>query len=330
VPEPPTSHLEFGPGHTTVRIGTLDAEQRLDRLLRKLLPRATLGFLFKIIDRGQVRVNGRKAAPGTRLGAGDRVRIPVGRKDWERLGPPTGATPVRSRVAARSLEVLHEDDHLLVVNKPSGQSTHGGADSLTGAVRDYLGTKPGALTFRVAPAHRLDKDTSGVVLFGKTPAAQRRLAATFRERKAVKVYVALVAGVTARSGVMRGRLLRKNRPSGPKMSVGPGGVEAETRFRRLATNGEVSLLELRPVTGRTHQLRVQLADLGHPVLGDRRYGRRESRRPGSIPGLSRLFLHAARVEILHPGTGRPRALKARLPAELGRVLGKLGFREPGS
>jgi len=330
VSEPPSSHLEYGPGHTVVRIGSLDADQRLDRFLRKLLPRASLSFLFKVIDRGQVRVNGRKSRPGTRLLAGDRVRIPLARSELDRLGRPAPARPRRSADRAASLHVLHEDDHLLVVDKPSGQPTHGGAESLTGAVRDHLGAKPGALTFRVAPAHRLDKDTSGVVIFGKSPAAQRHLTATFRERRAVKVYVALVAGATARSGTLRSRLLRKNRPSGPKMSVDSGGVEAETRFVRLATNGRVSLLELRPVTGRTHQLRAQLAGHGHPVLGDRRYGGPESRRLGSSLGLSRLFLHAARLEIIHPATGRSRAMKARLPADLGRVLGKLGFHPPGS
>jgi 23S rRNA pseudouridine955/2504/2580 synthase len=330
VSEQPSSHLEYGPDHTVVRIGSLDADQRLDRFLRKLLPRATLGFLFKVIDRGQVRVNGRKSPPRRRLLAGDRVRIPLARGEMDRLGRPIPARPRGAADRAASLHVLHEDDHLLVVDKPSGQSTHGGAKSLTGAARDYLGSKPGALTFRVAPAHRLDKETSGVVTFGKTPAAQRHLTATFRERRAVKVYVALVAGAPARSGTLRSRLLRKNRPSGPKMSVDSGGVEAETRFVRLATNGEVSLLELRPVTGRTHQLRAQLADHGHPILGDRRYGGPDSRRPGSSLGLNRLFLHAARLEIVHPGTGRPRTMKARLPGDLRRVLRKLGFRPPGS
>jgi RluA family pseudouridine synthase len=217
------------------------------------------------------------------------------------------------------------------VDKPSGQTTLGGPHSLTQLVSRRLErAAAGALTFRAAPAHRLDKDTSGLVVFGKTPAAQRALAAAFRERVASKHYVALVAGKPPASGVLRGRLVRRDRARGPKVAAGAAGAHAETRYRRRATNGEVSLLELRPLTGRTHQLRAQLADLGHPILGDRRYGTAAARALARSVGLGRLFLHAARLELPHPAGGARLVLTAALPPELDRILGKLELIRPGA
>jgi len=253
---------------------------------------------------------------------------------WVQLTGQVAAGPARlprfpRPPAGTPLVVLHEDESVLAVNKPDGQDSHGGVESLVASVRWHLRGAGGAVTFRPAPAHRLDRDTSGVVLFGKTPEAQRVLATAFRDRFVTKTYLALTAGRTPEAGVLRHRLARHDRPRGPKMAVEPTGKPAETEFRRLAAGGGVSVVELHPITGRTHQLRAQLAAAGHPILGDRRYFQAGSRSISQRLGVERLCLHAASLEFPHPEEGRPIRIEAPLPEALARIARKVGFR-PGS
>ncbi|MBN2490117.1 MAG: RluA family pseudouridine synthase [Planctomycetes bacterium] len=322
--EPRNRPLPIGPARTTVRVAAPDADQRLDRYLRKLVPGAPASFLFKAIDRGRIRLNGAKVAPGTRVRAGDEIALPIGRAEMARLARRAAPPRPGTGSGASVLRVVHEDDAILAADKPAGQTTHGGAGSLTDAVLRRIGPScTAALTFRLAPAHRLDKDTSGVIVFGKTPAAQRALAAAFRERAVAKHYAALVLGKTPAAAELTSCLVRRNRPRGPKMIEGAGGAAAETRYRRLATSGRVSLVELCPGTGRTHQLRAQLAGLGHPILGDRRYASDTARALARELGLDRLFLHALRLVLPHPAHGLRLVLRAELPPALRRVLARL-------
>jgi len=166
-----------------------------------------------------------------------------------------------------------------------------------------------------------------VVLFGKTPDAQRGLAASFRNREVKKVYLALASGELASSGVLKGDLERLNRPRGAKVLVGSGGIPAETSYRVLASGPEASLLEVRPLTGRTHQVRAHLSNLGHPVVGDPRYSGKSGPVLCRRLGLRRMFLHALRLEIPHPGRGDLRVYEAPVPAELRVVLKTLGFQK---
>lgn len=296
-------------------IGTLDAGQRLDKFLRKILPGAKLGYLFKIIDRGNVRVDGGRVKPGVRLDVGQTVRLPFGRDAWTSLSVGRGtAHPGAPR---GELDVRFEDDAVLAVAKPSGLATHGGRDSLGAIVAARL-DRGGALSFRPAPAHRLDRATSGVVLFGKTPAAQRALVEAFKSRTVEKHYVAIVAGAPEPpAGVLRHRLERVgDAPDGPKVRVAADGLDAETAYRVLATAPGASLVALEPRTGRTHQLRVQLAAIDHPILGDRRYGG---------PPAPRLALHARRVVVAHPAAGDRLAVDAPIPADFDRLLRARGL-----
>ena len=216
---------------------------------------------------------------------------------------------------------------MLAVCKPAGQTTHGHANGLTELIRGQLPASGASLTFRIAPAHRLDRDTSGIVVFGKTPAAQRTLAAAFHDRTTIKRYLGVVYGKMPPEGVIRTRLVRLDRARGPKMKQAPEGKAAETGFRCLAVEGRVSILELQPRTGRMHQIRVQLAEKGHPLLGDRRYGHAASQQLARQLGLERLFLHASYLEIAHPGHGKTLCLEAPVPDELERVLKTLNFRK---
>lgn len=288
-----------------------EAGLRLDRFLRKVWPRVPLSAIYRRIDRGAVRVNGRRAEPGTRLAAGDRLALPE--------PPAAPAAPAPPEAGAGTVVVLHEDPHVLAVDKPAGLSLHGGRDDLVTRVLARLG--PGAVTrsFRPAPAHQLDRGTSGVVLFGRTPEGLRGLAAAFRARAVEKRYVALVLGAPAAEGVARLALARRaEAPLGPRVEAAPGGRAAETGWRVVRRLGDASLVELTPRTGRTHQLRAHLAALGHPILGDDRYGTPASLRLARALGVHRLALHATGVALRHPVSGAALRIESPPPPAFSR------------
>jgi 23S rRNA pseudouridine1911/1915/1917 synthase len=223
---------------------------------------------------------------------------------------------------------------VLAVDKPARLLVHAGDDAAEPTLIDaILRAHPGrrSHTFRPALAHRLDRDTSGVVLVGLTAAGLRGLEESFRRRKVRKTYLALVVGVPdPPEGTVDAPLRRRPIPKGDRAKVDVGGAKdpgARTDYRVLASAGGFSLVEARPRTGRTHQIRVHLAHLGHPILGDPAYGDRErnARAKGRL-GLWRPFLHALRVELEHPVTGDLLSVEAPLPEELRRVLAALGIR----
>jgi 23S rRNA pseudouridine955/2504/2580 synthase len=324
-------------GGTTLEIGPDDAGQRVDRFLRKYLPRATLSLVFKLLRTKQVVVNGRRARPEARLAEGDAVtlflggRLPDLRGDARAGGKSRGA-PGRPG-GGPPLDILHRDAAVLAVNKPARLLVHegdsGDEPTLLGAVLRAFPARR-SHTFRPALAHRLDRDTSGVVLVGLSAEGLRGLEEALRRRKVRKTYLALVVGVPEpRRGTVDAPLRRQDVPRGDRPKVFVGGArdpEAVTEYRVLGEGGGCALVEVRPRTGRTHQIRVHLAHIGHPILGDPTYGdrRRNEEARGRI-GLWRPFLHALRVELDHPVTGEPLRIEAPLPDELLRVLEALGM-----
>ncbi|HLU38027.1 MAG TPA: RluA family pseudouridine synthase [Planctomycetota bacterium] len=281
-----------------------DAGQRLDRFLRKVLPAATLGQIFAGLRRGAVTVNGVRARGDLRLQTGDRVvlrgsmgALPLGRR----------TEPSAARVP---LDVVFRDGDLLVVAKPAGLAVHPGSGvdrHLLGAVRAIEGQGRGH-SFAIAPAHRLDRDTSGLVVFGRSARGLRGFTAALRSGAVAKTYLALVHGVPYPSGTVELPLMRTDAPRGRKVQVAVEGRPAVTRWRTLAVRGGRALLAIDLATGRTHQIRAHLAALGHPIVGDRRYGRPD--------GARRLHLHAWGLAFRHPVSGVPLELFAEPPAEL--------------
>ncbi len=317
-------------GGTPLGIGPDDAGQRVDRFVRKYLPRATFSLVFKLLRTKQIVVNGKRARPEARLAEGDTVTLFLG----ERLRDLKGeAAPARG-VPSPPLRILHRDADVLAVDKPARLLVHeGDAGDEPTLIDAVLRAFPGRRghTFRPALAHRLDRDTSGVVLVGLSADGLRGLEEALRKRKVRKTYLALVVGVPEpRTGTVDAPLRRQDVPKGKGPKVFVGGArdpEAVTEYRVVAEAGGFALVEAFPRTGRTHQIRVHLAHVGHPVLGDATYGdRRRNAEAKSRHGLWRHFLHASRVELLHPVTGKPLVVEAPLPAELRRVLEGLGIR----
>jgi 23S rRNA pseudouridine955/2504/2580 synthase len=312
------------------------AGQRLDKLVRRALRDVPLSHVYKMFRTRKVRVNGARGRPEQILAEGDRVAI---RGDQERLLAPAegGSRPPPPRVARPTFRVLHEDEHLLAVDKPAGLAAHPGSGitgpTLVDEVRAHLHVPeagpPGE--FRPSPAHRLDRETSGVVLVAKTRRAMVRLGELFTEGEEVrKTYLALAKGKMPRpTGVIDDPLSEHEQTARSKERRGVNFQEAVTRWQALAANRDVSLLAIRIETGRTHQIRRHLAAVGHPVAGDRRYGDFAFNRTARARwGLDRMFLHAWRLEIPHPVTGAPLRLVAPLPPELLQVLSGANLEAP--
>jgi 23S rRNA pseudouridine1911/1915/1917 synthase len=290
-------------------------ESRLDRFLAASLSQHSRARLQALIKAGQVSVNGKPVTKaGHPLAGGESVSVTVP------AAQPTGLIPEDI-----PLDIIFENDDVVVINKPAGLVVHPAAGHATGTlVHAVLSHAPeiegigGEL--RPGLVHRLDKDTYGIILIAKNERAQRSLQAQFQERDVQKAYIALVDGhpptATGRVEAPIGRDPRERK----RMAVVPEakGRAASTSYRTLENFEEHALLELDLHTGRTHQIRVHMAFIGCPVVGDRVYGRRRA----SLP-LSRYFLHAARLTVTLPGEQSPRTFEAQLPAELQSALDTL-------
>jgi 23S rRNA pseudouridine1911/1915/1917 synthase len=289
--------------------------QRLDKFLVERLPEYSRSRLQSFIKDNRVLVNGFLAEKsGQQLEGGAKVLLFI---------PPRG--PSRLIPEKIPLEVVFENEDLLVVNKPAGMVVHPAAGHSSGTlVHAALAHAPEMAgvggELRPGVVHRLDKDTSGLILLAKNDAAHLWLQNQFRSRHAEKTYLALVDGAppTPRGRIEAaiGRDLRDRK----RMAVVPDdkGRAAVSEYRLLQTFPKHTLLEVHPITGRTHQIRLHLAFLGCPVVGDRVYGRRYP----SLP-MKRQFLHAARLKLILPGEGEPRTFEAPLPQELVQILGAL-------
>ena len=303
------------------------AGQRLDKYVRRALRDVPLSHVYKMFRTRKIRVNGSRGRAEQLLADGDKIVI---RGDEERLLVPAQGAVMGSRPVKHTFSVLHEDEHVLVVDKPAGLAAHPGSGiegaTLVDEVRAYLRVPedlpPGE--FRASPAHRLDRDTSGIVLTAKTRKAMVRLGELFTEGDEIrKAYLALAKGKMPRpTGVIELPLSEHEQTARSRDRRGVNFQEAVTRWQVTSSNHDASFLSVRIETGRTHQIRRHLQAMGHPVAGDRRYGdfpfNREAR---SRWGLRRMFLHAWKLEIPHPVTGKTLRLESPLPPELVEVLG---------
>jgi 23S rRNA pseudouridine955/2504/2580 synthase len=311
------------------------AGQRLDKLVRKALRDVPLSHVYKMFRTRKVRVNGGRGRPEQLVQAGEVVVI---RGDEEKLlqAPAPGAAAARK--GAPTFRVLFEDGDLLVVDKPAGLAAHPGT-GITGATlvemaRSYLRVADDApaTEFKPSPAHRLDRDTSGIVLVAKTRKAMVALGETFTTGEGVKkTYLALAKGKLPReSGVIDLPLSEHEQTAKSKEKRGVNFQEALTRWKVVSSMKEASLLSVGIETGRTHQIRRHLDAIGHPVAGDRRYGDFAFNKTAKQRwGLSRMFLHAWKLEVPHPITGAPLRLEADLPPALQEVLSRLNLHGPG-
>ncbi|MDT8880433.1 RluA family pseudouridine synthase [Halomonas saccharevitans] len=292
--------------------------QRVDNFLLTRMKGAPRALIYRIVRKGEVRVNKKRVKADTRLALGDLVRIPP-----LRLAPREAVREVSDNL--RNLlagSVLVEGRDWLVINKPSGLAVHGGSGVKIGLIEALRQVRED-LDF-LELVHRLDRDTSGCLLLAKSRPALLALNESLKQHRMDKQYLALVAGRwPARRDFVSARLDRFELGNGERrVRVDSAGKVARTRFAVRETFDRVTLIEAEPVTGRTHQIRVHAAHAGHPLLGDDKYGSRESQRLASGLGISRLFLHAASLTFPEPTSGRPVQIKAPLPDELEAALSR--------
>ena len=296
----------------------IDAEsagQRIDNWLMKQLKGVPKSHVYRILSSGEVRVNSGRIDASYRLAAGDRVRIPPVRRD-------PAAVPTGSGKAHFSGTILFEDDALMVLDKPAGDAVHGGSGISLGVIEQLRAERPEARYLELV--HRLDRDTSGLLLVAKRRAALVGLHAALREGSVEKRYLVLVLGRWQGKRDVRLGLRKYHTAEGERrVVVDDDGQASRTVFHLIRPYGDLSLLEAEIHTGRTHQIRVQLAHLGFPVAGDEKYGDFARNRELSRVGLRRMFLHAARLGFVHPTTGVPMTFEAPLPPRLDDFLGSL-------
>ena len=304
-----------------VRHLTVDEDasgQRLDNFLNRELKGVPRTRLYKALRKGEIRVNKGRVKPDYRLVAGDRVRIPPLRT------PAPSDPPTVPRYWADQLEqrIVYEDGSLLVIDKPSGLAVHGGSGLNFGMIECMRQLRPRDRYLELV--HRLDRDTSGLILVARRPAVLRELHRLLREDRVDKRYLALVCGKWPRSVSLVEAPLAKNvLQSGERMvRVSRDGKPSLTEFSVVERFNGATLVEARPVTGRTHQIRVHAQHAGFPLLGDRKYASERAEALAGQLGLKRLFLHARRLEFMLPGVGRL-TLEAALDNELESILEKL-------
>jgi 23S rRNA pseudouridine1911/1915/1917 synthase len=295
--------------------------ERLDRALAALLPDQSRAAVRRLLDAGRVVLGTGPARPAYRVRGGERIVVDL-----------PGPEPSPLRPEPLPLRILHEDGDLVVIDKPAGMAVHPGAGARGGTLvnallhhcRDLSGVggveRPGIV-------HRLDRDTTGVLVVAKNDAAHRDLALQFKSRRVRKVYEALVWGRPRSAEGLIDRPIGRHPAARVRMTVRPDGREARTRYRIAALLGPVTLLELRPETGRTHQLRVHLCALGHPIVGDRTYGGarravevREPRAREALREFRGLALHARSLGFAHPRTGEWRLFEAPRPPGLAALI----------
>ncbi len=300
------------PRASWVEIGEESAAQRIDNFLLRHLKGVPKSHVYRVLRSGEVRVNSGRVGPDYRLQTGDRVRVPPMRVAARQKTAPPAEFPI-----------LYEDPALLVVDKPSGVAVHGGSGVSFGVIESLRAARPQAKVLELA--HRLDRDTSGLLIVAKKRSALVELHRMLRDGEVEKTYIAVVKGVPANRAFEIAEPLHKHvSASGERrVSVAEGGMAAVTRIKLLKNNPIFSLVEVRLLTGRTHQIRVHLAHAGHPVLGDDKYGDFELNRSLAGQGVKRLFLHARRLAFDHPISHERLRLEASVPAEMARFIEKL-------
>ncbi len=295
------------PQATTLVVGEESDAQRLDNFLLRRLKGVPKSHVYRVVRSGEVRVNSGRVKPDYRLRVGDKVRVPPVR---------TGIAKAVSVPRLLDLKVIYEDASLLVVDKASGVAVHGGSGVSHGVIESLRAARPEAKMLELA--HRLDRDTSGLLVVAKKRSALVELHRMLREGEVEKIYVAVVKGVPEKKDFVIRDALHKyvNAKGERRVAVKEGGLSAITKIRLLEKSKDISLVELRLMTGRTHQIRVHLAHAGHPVVGDDKYGDFELNRALARQGAKRLLLHARRLAFKHPLEDRRIALDAPVPDDM--------------
>jgi 23S rRNA pseudouridine955/2504/2580 synthase len=306
----PRNPVEF------VDIDADQAGQRIDNYLLSHLKGVPRSRVYRLLRKGEVRVNKKRVKPEYRLQAGDQVRIPPVRQSEPSVRPLVGQ-PLADLLLER---VLYEDDALMILNKPSGVAVHGGSGISLGIIEAMRQLRPELHYLELV--HRLDRETSGCLMLAKKRSELRRLHQLLREGESTKIYLALVKGRWAGGRrEVNARLAKNVLRSGERMvRVSDQGKEAGTVFEPEEIFANASMMSVQLLTGRTHQIRVHAAHIGHPVAGDDKYGDAEFNKAMHQAGLRRLFLHASRLEFVVPDTHKPVAVSAPLDPELTQLL----------
>jgi 23S rRNA pseudouridine955/2504/2580 synthase len=317
-PAPPPPQVK------TLTVDDDSAGQRLDNYLMRHLKGVPKTHVYRIIRSGEVRVNKGRVGADERVQAGDLVRLPPVRVS-ERVAEKAQDMATAALAApARKFVVLFEDEHLLAIDKPAGVAVHGGSGVSFGVIEQLRMARPQAPFLELV--HRLDRETSGILLLAKKRSALRQLQDQFRERETGKIYLALVVGQwPANRKVLDKSLHKYLLPDGERRvrvvaKDDPNAMTALTLVKVRHSGDGFSLLEVTIRTGRTHQIRVHLASEGFPIAGDDKYGdfelNKSLQRASATPPLKRMFLHAWRLQFNHPLTGERQTLLAELPSEL--------------
>jgi|WetSurMetagenome_2_1015567.scaffolds.fasta_scaffold00108_38 23S rRNA pseudouridine955/2504/2580 synthase len=317
----------------TIPITLNDSNQRLDRFLRKRLPLRTLSDIYRMIRTGFARVNGKKVKESRRLEEGDTVELRVDEAEIGAARPAAGegtADIRKTEFYKRNLKIVYEDESIIACDKPPHLVVHPGTGHAGGAtlidlVKGYMASKE-RKDDDADPVlvHRLDRDTSGIILIAKNKAVVRRLHSLLRDSELTKKYLAVCHGVPPQTqGSIEADLAKTvERNEGTKMRVAPGGMHSKTDYKVVKAANGLSKLELVLRTGRTHQIRVHMAHICCPVVGDVRYG--DPARDAALfamPGtIRRLYLHAGLVSFTHPGTGKRLTLTVPEPREFSSVF----------
>ncbi|WP_374354672.1 RluA family pseudouridine synthase [Limnohabitans sp.] len=302
------------------------AGQRLDNFLMRHLKGVPKTHVYRIIRSGEVRINKGRCSADSRVEAGDEIRVPPVRISDKVLDKAARPAP------AREFPPLLEDEYLLAIDKPAGVAVHGGSGVSFGVIEQLRQARPQARLLELV--HRLDRETSGILLVAKKRSALKHLQDQFRERETGKTYLALVQGEwPARLKVIDQPLHKYLLPDGERRVKvttpdDPDGMRSITLVKVAQRLQGSTLLEVTIKTGRTHQIRVHLASNGHPIAGDDKYGDFEWNKALQKQGLKRMFLHAWRLQFNHPASGERVALQAELPPELQQYVSHVQLPTP--
>ena len=312
-----TERQGSGGGVRWVEVAGEAAGQRIDNFLLRTLKGVPRGLIYRLLRKGQVRVNSGRVKPDYRLRAGDRVRIPPVRTGEGARPAPQGPG---QRLEGR---ILFEDDRLLILDKPAGMAVHGGSGLSWGVIEALRAARPEARFLELV--HRLDRDTSGCLMLAKRRSALRAMHELLRSGQVDKRYLALLRGPWTGGERWVEAPLEKFvlRGGERQVRVSEAGKPARTLFRPLDDHGRAVLVEVVLDTGRTHQIRVHAAHIGYPLAGDEKYGDPDFNRAMRALGLRRLFLHAHSLAFAHPATGEPVHVSAPLDDDLKTVLARL-------
>ena len=309
-------------------VGKDDDGVRLDRWFKRNLPQIGFAMVSRWARTGQIRVDGKRAKPEDRLATGQVLRVPPGGESQDRA-PRKRVELTEDEIAQADAMLITQDKAAIALNKPPGLATQGGT-GMKNHVDRLLDAFAGEKDPRPRLIHRLDKDTSGVLLVARSPGSAAFFSKRFSGRSAKKIYWALIVGVPeVQDGVIEAPLAKQPGTGGEKMHVDEkDGQPAKTRYRVVDRAGNrAAWVELQPFTGRTHQLRVHMAAIGHPIVGDGKYGGQDAFLTGSIS--RKMHLHARRLIIDHPD-GVPLDVMAELPEHFASSMEQLGFDENDS